>query len=185
MDNDKIILPTTFPGHQQVEINIDENTSSNYTITYQTPEHEQIATFTGKLYSTTKEAKANIADFMDGKEVPENSETAIDLGHGITGYGEGAAGHAYFSWQEGNWTLSIASLTQDEMDHPAIAKIMVDFLETHYLPAPKDMGIVDVNYPNGGNAVDVDIRFQEDNMVYQLQTNEVPVDALSTTVSVK
>jgi len=57
----------------------------------------------------------------------------------MNGYGEGAAGHAYFSWEEGNWTMSLFSLTKDEMDHPSIARKMVDYLETHTLPAPNDV----------------------------------------------
>lgn len=59
---------------------------------------------------------------------------------------------------------------------------MVDYLESHSLPAPKDAGMIYVNYPEGGDSVNV---WRENKMVYQLKTNKVPLDALKMTTSVK
>lgn len=81
--------------------------------------------------------------------------------------------------------MAIKSVSADEMNNPEIAQKMVDYLESHSLPVPKDTGVVFVNYPKGGNSVNVDIRWQENKMVYQLKTNKVPLDALKMTVSVK
>lgn len=81
--------------------------------------------------------------------------------------------------------MNISSLTQDNMNNPGIAKKMVKYLESHTLPAPKDKGIVMVDYPQGSDSVNVDIRWQEDEMVYQLETTKVPLDALEMTTSVK
>lgn len=185
MKDANIKQPANFPVDGGVTANISKNTSSVYSIDYQTGSDKKIATFTGTLYTSAMEAEDDLNDFMNGKAVPKNDETGIDLGHGIKGYGEGAAGHAYFSWEEGNWTMSISSLSVDQMDNPAIAQKMVDYLETHSLPAPKDKGIVFVDYPEGGDAVHVDIRWQENNRLYQLKTSEVPLDALEMTTSVK
>ncbi|MGY0693873.1 hypothetical protein ACW2QC_13980 [Virgibacillus sp. FSP13] len=185
MKDANIKQPTKFPSDGDVTADISKNTSSIYSIDYQSKSDKNIATFSGTLYTSAKVAKNNLNGFINGKAVPENNATEIDLGHGIKGYGEGAAGHAYFSWEEGNWIMSISSLTKDQMNNPDIARLMVDFLETHYLPAPKDTGIVHVDYPSGGNSVNVDIRWQENNMVYQLKTSKIPLDALKMTTSVE
>lgn len=186
MDDSNIKQPTRFPIDQtDVTSNLKENQSSHYTINYKTNTDENIATFAGTLYKSKEAAADKLDQFMDGKSVPAPGGSEEDLGYGIIGHGEGAAGHAYFSWDEGNWTMSIASLTKDEMDNAGIARKMVDYLEDHALPAPKDNGIVYVDYTEGGDQVNVDIRWQEDDMIYQLETNEVPFEALEMAVSVE
>lgn len=65
---------------------------------------------------------------------------------------------------EENWILHIDLPSEDQMDNQGIAKKMVDYLEDHYLPAPKDKVRVKVNYRLGGN-------------------DEVPIDALEMAVS--
>lgn len=184
MDKSNIKLPTDFPVDEEVKAKIEKNTSSVYTIDYQTKSSQDVARLTGTLYESPDDANNDLQEFREGKNVPK-SGNETDLGYGITGYGEGAAGHTYFSWEEGNWTFSISSLTADEMDNPAIAKKMVDYLEDHLLPPPKDTGIVYVDYPKDGNSVDVDIRWQENKMVYQIETNEVPLDALELTTFIR
>lgn len=184
MDKSNIKLPTDFPVDEEVKAKIEKNTSSVYTIDYQTESSQDVARLTGTLYESPDDANNDLQEFREGKNVPK-SGNETDLGYGITGYGEGAAGHTYFSWEEGNWTFSISYLTADEMDNPAIAKKMVDYLEDHLLPPPKDTGIVYVDYPKDGNSVDVDIRWQENKMVYQIETNEVPLDALKMATSMK
>src|SRR5690625_636099 len=184
MDKSNIKLPTDFPVDEDVKAKIEKNTSSVYTIDYQTESNQEVARLTGTLYESPDDANNDLQEFIEGKNVPK-SGNETDLGHGITGYGEGAAGHAYFSWEEGNWTFSIRSLTADGMDNPAIAKKMVNYLEDHLLPPPKDTGVVYVDYPKDGNSVDVDIRWKENKMVYQIETNEVPLDALKMTTSMK
>src|SRR5699024_9871420 len=179
MNDSKIKQPTRFPSdYKEGNSSLNENKSNLYAIDYKSDSNQKIATFKGTQYKSKQAAADSLNEFMDGKAVPAPGGNETDLGHGITGYGEGAAGHAYFSWEEGNWTFSISSLTADKMDNPAIAKKMVDYLEDHLLPPPKDTGIVYVDYPKDGNSVDVDIRWQENKMVYQIETNEVPLDAL-------
>lgn len=59
----------------------------------------------------------------------------------------------------------------------------VEYLEDHYLPAPEGQGVVYIQYPQGGEEVNVDIRWQVNNIVYQLRTTRVPLEALEMTVS--
>ncbi|SDL96332.1 hypothetical protein [Sediminibacillus halophilus] len=185
MKQSAVKLPTSFPTKEDVEPQIEENSDTAYTVKYQTSSGEEVATFSGTLYDSAEDASSAMNEFQSGKEVPSYDEGATDLGHGITGYGEGATGHQYFSWQEGNWLFSISSLTQDNMDQPGIAKKMVDYLENHMLPAPDPTGAVLVDYPQGGKEVQVDIRWQEQDKIYRLTTDRVPLDALEMATSVK
>ncbi|MGO4729526.1 hypothetical protein [Paenibacillus sp. 2KB_22] len=119
----------------------------------------------------------------DLKDIP--ADMAVDLGHGIKGMAEGAAGSQYLTWQEGRWTLQIRSVSEDEMNNPGIAKKMVEYLESHTLPIPKDKGYIKVEYPSGGKSVHVTISWQDGNKIHQLKTDQVPLEALGMTVSVK
>ncbi|MFX3649523.1 MAG: hypothetical protein ACE3K2_08880 [Paenibacillus sp.] len=119
----------------------------------------------------------------DLKDIP--ADMAVDLGHGIKGMSEGAAGSQYLTWQEGRWTLQIRSVSEDEMNNPGIAKKMVEYLESHTLPVPKDKGNIKVEYPSGGKSVHVTISWQDGNKIHQLKTDQVPLEALGMAVSVK
>ncbi|ETT52798.1 hypothetical protein [Paenibacillus sp. FSL H7-689] len=119
----------------------------------------------------------------DLKDIP--ADMVVDLGHGIKGMSEGAAGSQYLTWQEGRWTLEIRSVSEDEMNNPGIAKKMVEYLESHTLPVPKDKGYIKVEYPSGGQSVHVTISWQDGNQIHQLKTDQVPLEALGMVVSVK
>ncbi|PWA13443.1 hypothetical protein DCC39_00695 [Pueribacillus theae] len=185
MDAAFIKQPTNFPVKEEVKPEIVKNEENAYSIAYHSVSGEELAKFSGIRHDSVQAASDSIGDFMNGKEVEPFEEGKEDLGYGITGYGEGAAGHAYFSWKEGNWLMSIASINEDEMNNQEIAKKMVEYLETHMLPAPKDSGIVYAEYPQGGEKVNVDIRWQDEEMIYQLETTEVPLDALEMATSVE
>lgn len=114
-----------------------------------------------------------------------SSEMAVDLGNGIQGMQEGAAGTQYLSWKEGRWVLQIQSLSEDQMDQPGIARKMVDYLETHSLPAPDDAGRISAKYQQGGDAVQNIVAWNKGDVVYQIETQRVPLEALAMTVSVK
>ncbi|NGZ77729.1 hypothetical protein [Saccharibacillus alkalitolerans] len=113
------------------------------------------------------------------------SEMAVDLGHGVQGMQEGAAGTQYLTWKEGRWVLQIRSLSADEMDQPDIAKKMVDYLEDHALPAPDDAGRISAHYQQGGDSVQNIVAWNKGDVVYQIETQKVPLEALAMTVSVK
>ncbi|MBN6189261.1 hypothetical protein JQN58_20630 [Aneurinibacillus sp. BA2021] len=116
--------------------------------------------------------------------IKENTaQSYMDLGYGIKGSAEGGAGHSYLAWREGRWILQIDSLSQDQLDNQAIAKKMVAYLEKHALPAPKDKGRVKVTYRPEGNHVQVTIYWQNDRIIYELETDQVPLNALQMAVS--
>lgn len=179
-----VLLPTTFPTTEPSSVTADliTNEGDNYTVSY-TDVQGELAEVTGTVYENPASASEELGTFLNGKSVEPHEEGSSDLGYGITGYGEGAAGTQQFSWQEGNWLFSIRSVSEDQMDNPGIAKKIVAYLEELYLPAPKDQGIVYIQYPQGGEEVNVDIRWQKNNIIYQLKTTRVPLDALEMVVS--
>ncbi|MCG7382289.1 hypothetical protein [Paenibacillus sp. ACRRY] len=140
-----------------------------------------LASYEVKTYKDP--ASTGIFPDTDLGNIPD--EMSVNLGHGIKGMAEGAAGSQYLTWKEGRWTLQIRSVSEDNMNNPGIAKKMVEYLESHTLPAPKDKGFVNVEYPSGGKTVNVTISWQEGKQIHQLQTNQVPNDALGMVASVK
>ncbi|WP_017688843.1 hypothetical protein [Paenibacillus sp. PAMC 26794] len=140
-----------------------------------------LASYEVKTYKDSNQSE--IFPETDLKDIP--ADMAVDLGHGIKGMSEGAAGSQYLTWQEGRWTLEIRSVSEDEMNNPGIAKKMVEYLESHTLPVPKDKGYIKVEYPSGGKSVHVTISWQDGNQIHQLQTDQVPLEALGMAVSVK
>ena len=186
MNPDHVLLPTAFPTTESSSVTADiiTNEVDNYTVSY-TDDQGELAEVTGTIYGNSDLASEEMDTFSNGKSISPYEEGGSDLGYGITGYGEGAAGTQYFSWEEGNWLFSIRSVSEDQMDNPGIAKKIVDYLEVHYLPAPDDQGVVYIQYPQGGEEVNVDIRWQDGNIVYQLRTTRVPLKALEMTVSMK
>ncbi len=113
------------------------------------------------------------------------ADMSVDLGNGIQGMQEGAAGTQYLTWQEGRWVLQIQSLSEDEMDQPGIAQKMVDYLENHSLPAPDDAGRISAKYQQGGDVVQNIVAWNKGDVVYQIETQRVPLEALAMTVSVQ
>nr|WP_239644645.1 hypothetical protein [Enterococcus crotali] len=95
---------------------------------------QPIASFEKKSYTSNDEAANAVNQIID------NGGRQIDLGYGITGYQQGAAGSSYLSWQEGNWSLVVrASNIGGEVAEP-LAKEAVAYLETAMLPAPQSRG---------------------------------------------
>lgn len=185
MNQDAVLLPTYFPT-DGVNAAFETNKEEAYTVNYTDRQGNKIVDVSGTIYTDADTALEKMEDKMNGAvSVEPNQETDEDLGHGITGYGEGAAGNQYFSWEEGKWDFTIHSLTQDEMDAPGIAKKVVGYLEEHALPAPSEKGMVYMDYQQGGDDVDVEIMWQKEDRVYELHTSQVPLEALKMVVSMK
>lgn len=190
MEQQNIMLPTQFPDTQKQDITykIEKNDAAQYTIVYSDKTGKELAVVSGFHYKDENAASEKIHEFGDGKDnqsgYPEG-EKGEDLGHGISGYESAGAGSVSFSWKEGKWLFSILSLIEDQMDQKNIAQKMVDYLENHTLPAPDEKGVTSVHYSQGGEDVEVDIRFQKAEMIYQIKTTEVPLNALEMAVSME
>lgn len=199
LKNQDVSLPTTFPlakgqylGAAITTNTIDASHVNFYTgdkpmalndpsFTKSNSKMPWLASYEVKTYENPDQT--DLFPETDVQNIPK--DMSVDLGHGIKGMVEGAAGSQYLTWQEGRWTLQIRSVSEDQMNNPGIAKKMVEYLESHTLPAPKDKGFVDVQYASGGKSVRVTISWQDGKRIHQLKTDQVPLDALSMVVSVK
>ncbi|TYS45852.1 hypothetical protein [Bacillus infantis] len=194
------ILPSSFSLKEgsHLSASIEEDKTDSYQVTfYQTnevvPVNDPLLTPDGDapvvavFKAHIKTAADNDQELFPPMSVDDEipAEMAIDLGHDIKGMGEGAAGHKYLSWKEGNWILQISSVSEDQMDDQAVARQMVDYLESHYLPAPHDDGRIKVHYRQGGNEVENDIYWEDGERIYELETKKVPLEALEMAVSTK
>ncbi|WP_026695530.1 hypothetical protein [Peribacillus kribbensis] len=191
-------LPSSFPleKSRQLSASIEENEDQSYKVVFfetkgsvpinddsLTPDGNVpiAATVSAKTYQDAKSAAETFSD-MNLDSIPEDMQ--VDLGHGIKGMEEGGAGHHHLSWQEGKWILHIDTISEDQMDNAGIAKVMVNYLEDDMLPAPKDHGRVEAVYKPGGKSVHNVLSWQEGPVIYRIETDKVPLDALKMAVSV-
>ncbi|MCC5800881.1 hypothetical protein [Rossellomorea vietnamensis] len=132
-------------------------------------------------YDSSEEAAAQI------KGYEKVDQTNIDLGHGIKGLQEGAAGHEYLYWNEGRWLIKVDFPTDPQYKIDGyegaedLAKKVVDYLEKNYLPAPDDKGVITIDgFKKHPETV---VKWQEGKTVYTVTSKEKePFDALERTV---
>ncbi|UUX34946.1 hypothetical protein [Fundicoccus culcitae] len=121
-----------------------------------------IAAFQKSTYDTEQHAADAVQQVLDlqGQKV--------DLGYGITGYMQGAAGSSYLNWQEGNWSLVVQASNIDNEDPVPLAKEIVTYLEEIYLPAPTSVGQITLRVTPTGNYKDNTVIWQDGNIVYKV-----------------
>ncbi|PQD93988.1 hypothetical protein CYL18_16570 [Pradoshia eiseniae] len=134
-----------------------------------------IAVIEAKQYETAQEAESKIG-YISPEDIQTGNE--IDLGHSITGFEEGGAGHKWLNWHEGRWYLQIqANNIEGNNDYVPLAKRMVDYLESNTLPAPDKYGSVKVNVDDQ-KAEDNRISWQEGTIVYSVSEVADPIKML-------
>lgn len=132
-------------------------------------------------YSTEEEAVNAIEGYR------EIEQTNVDLGSGIKGFVEGAAGHQYISWNEGNWLVEIDFPSDPQYavdtyeDGELMAKSIVNYLEDHMLPPPDQRGTIEIRgFSDNPKTL---IRWQQGTSVYEIdQKTSEPIEALQTAV---
>lgn len=127
-----------------------------------------IAQFQRTTYASAEEARAAVAPAFDG------GGQAVDLGYNITGYQQSGAGSSYLSWQEGNWNLTVQAININGEDPVPLAQKAVEYLETAFLPVPKEAGQISLSVTGGGYESNV-VAWQVGNTVYKT----MHTDALS------
>lgn len=160
----------------------------NFRILYYAEDHEitvndtavndlqPIASFEKKSYASNEEAASAVNQIID------DGGSQIDLGYGITGYQQGAAGSSYLSWQEGNWRLVVrASNIGGEVAEP-LAKEAVGYLETAMLPAPQTKGQISLTASTSDSYQNNSVVWQKGMIVYTIQHFDA-LQALKMTVS--
>ena len=156
----------------------DDTTSSNA--------DEKTEEESDQLKETTYKSEQEAIDSMG--EIQSFEDTNLDLGHGIQAWEEGAAGHDYITWKEGNWLIQIDYPNDPEYALPTyekgkdLATAVVDFLEENYLPAPDKVGVIRITGFN--QHPETSIQWQVGNVLKEvtLQTDN-PLKALEIAVN--
>ncbi|MBG9981054.1 hypothetical protein [Facklamia lactis] len=140
-------------------------------------ERTPIASYSRTTYGSEDEAIHAVNQMIDlqGEEV--------DLGYGITGYYQGAAGSTYLNWQEGNWGIVVKSNNIENEDPLPLAQAIVEHLEAVRLPAPSVAGQMTLKNTSGGASDENTIIWQEGNVVYEV-THFDPLQAVKMTGSI-
>ncbi|WP_061808888.1 hypothetical protein [Rossellomorea vietnamensis] len=160
------------------EINEGAGGSSDKTNSDTSSENEDIHK---QQYESAEDAAAAI------KGYEKVEQTNIDLGHGIKGLQEGAAGHEYLYWNEGDWLIKVNFPTDPEYRIDGydgaedMGRKVVDYLEKNYLPAPDEKGVITINgFKEHPETV---VQWQKGKTVYTITSKEKePFDALDTAV---
>ena len=190
----KAVLPQTVPvaTGNYVAVNIDDNTLDSYNVSFYSSEtkkdindpsltsNENVQPLAKFSANVTSEASNTFPTFNE-KDIPE--DMSVDLGYGMKGMIEGAAGSTYLQWKEGRWVMQVKTVSADNRDIEAVGKEMVEYLESHSLPAPNDNGFVEVSYPAGEDNAETRIIWEDGDTIYELSTTGKPVDALKMAVS--
>ncbi len=121
-------------------------------------------------FNSAKEAANYIKDYRTVEQ------TNVDLGHGIKASQDAGAGHKYIVWNEGNWLIKIdypndpQNAPEKYPDNMELATTIVNYLEDHYLPAPKDKGVIKIRgFKDSPNTL---IQWQKDKFVYVIESNK-------------
>ncbi|CAM4106007.1 hypothetical protein [Lederbergia lenta] len=140
-----------------------------------------IATLKATGYGSAEQAAQEI-NYEDHSKTGAHE---VDLGFGITGYSEGAAGSQYIGWNEGRWSLVVRGFTEQGEDVTQEAKNIVAFLEKNTLPAPHDIGAaaLDVTYKNDDRKQY--ITWQEGTIVYEVEMDKSAQDLLEILASIQ
>ncbi|WP_421383858.1 hypothetical protein ACOJQI_04555 [Bacillus salacetis] len=132
-------------------------------------------------YNSPEEAAQAIEDYR------QLQQTNTNLGHDIHGFVEGAAGHQYISWNEGRWLIQIDFPSDSQYalepyeDGIKLSKDIVEYLETHYLPAPEERGLIKIrSFKDSPQTL---IQWQKEKSIYKIQAeNGKPFEAIQKAV---
>ncbi|MCO7126843.1 hypothetical protein NIE88_13810 [Sporolactobacillus shoreicorticis] len=184
-----LLLPQKLPIENGSYVSaVVKNQASEFTITFKqtgTPlkvndkalsKAKTIATMTRQIYSNESEAAKQMTYHQYGSSDGE----AVPLGHQITGYADAGAGTAGISWNEGRWTLASLSPTSESAKGQQLARFIVDYLEEHALPVPRQYGQIQAYTDNRQSM----IRWQDRKSIYELTGND-PMVLLEIAVSIK
>lgn len=112
----------------------------------------------------------------------------VDLGHNIRAEEDAGCGHGYLNWNEGRWFLMMDYPNNPEYKNKTypesekLAQQIVAYLDSHMLPVPQKVGMVDID--NWNNNMGTIITWQDNQMVYQV-TSRDPMIALQVAVAMK
>lgn len=185
IDKEKILLPTFSP--EPVTAKIITNEKNTYTVSYINNRGKIVDKASGTRYGNPEVAEGDLTVslpniFFETADVPEGGE---DLMSGITGYDVENGDQQWLVWEDKKWTFNIHSFMGGQLSKRVEARDIITFLYDNPLPIPSSKGIVYLDYEPGGKDVVIVIRWQDEEMVYQVKTTRPSSEALEITTSLK
>ncbi len=110
------------------------------------------------------------------------TQRAVNLGTGIQGVVYQSRGSAVIVWREGRWTIELGDYFTPA-PNVNLARQMVAFLHTHFLPAPDVKGVIMARLDPGGNSSFVE--WTRGKTVYDVASYQSPMLALEMAVSMR
>lgn len=135
-----------------------------------------ITSFEKETFISADEAKNIVGKLED------YSGQEVDLGFGLTGYQQGAAGSSYLTWAEGNWNLTIKASNIEGENPVSLGKDIVNYLEKNTLPAPNTDGTLQLEAGENGEYQTNSAVWQEQTIVYKIHHFHA-IQAVKMTVS--
>ncbi|SFI74480.1 MULTISPECIES: hypothetical protein [unclassified Bacillus (in: firmicutes)] len=193
-----IFLPTKIPlsNEKKVLSAYTEGQDKGYTVTFfesnsplpvdsaalsDSNQAKQIAKLSVKKYETKEEAGKSLCSTFKlnpdyEKDVPSKDDpSAIDLGNGIKGFTEGAAGTMYLNFVKDHWAIFVKSPSTNKDDNISVAKSIVNQLEKEPLPTPNSYAVIEVDNRLKQNRV----YWQNGDTLYGIETSGSIQDALT------
>lgn len=135
----------------------------------------------GRLQAEKIASKEEAKEKISFEDFSVTGGREVDLGHGITGFTDAGAGSVFTAWNEGRWSLTARSLTQEQEKGVELAKEAVEYLETNTLPIPNEYGNIHLDTELSGNLA----LWQDEDVVYTLDRVKYPMDMLKILVNFK
>ncbi|MGG2015157.1 hypothetical protein [Bacillus sp. S10(2024)] len=193
-----IFLPTEIPlsNEKKVLSAHTEGQDKNYMVTFfesnsplpvdsavlsDSKQAKKIAKLSVKKYETKEEAGKSLCSTFRlnpdyEKDIPSKDDpSATDLGNGIKGFTEGAAGTMYLNFVKDHWAIIVKSPLTNKDENIAIAKSIVNQLDKAPLPTPNSYAVIDVDNRQKQNRV----YWQNGDTLYGIETSGSIQDALT------
>ncbi|WP_086349842.1 hypothetical protein [Candidatus Enterococcus clewellii] len=141
-------------------------------------ELKPIAAMEKITFASDEEAKSEVG------KIEDYSGSEVDLGYGLTGYMQGAAGSSYLTWAEGNWNVTIKASNIDGEDPVKLGKEVVMHLEENMLPVPEQDGNIQLEVGENGDYQTNSVVWQKKNIVYKIHHfNAIQVVKMATSTN--
>ncbi len=130
-----------------------------------------------------------VRSIVAGNATLQGHGNAVDLGNDIVGriyrFPAEQGGHPenIIEWQEGRWNIQVLHYNA-QTPLVFLARQMVAYLHTHFLPAPDNAGAIQVS-SEGPQYTHTKIAWNKDDIVYQVFDRVNPLEALKIAVSMR
>lgn len=122
-----------------------------------------------RLEVTSFASEAEVTELVGHQDYKQAGGQPIQLNKAITAYQDAGAGSVFTSWNESNWAMTVRALTANSEKGVALAKEIVDYLDTHLLPPPV-VGSLHADAEGGDSQM---ISWQMDSQLYTVEGDDI------------